>query len=116
MYRYCYVSILILRYSNICGQRYVASVHYFGTKGRNELIQLRCLEIQLHLGIVNRACSALDSHGFYELPFGWDADGVATLLRLSLWCNIASLIAVDIASLLRLMHVPLHCSSVFFMC
>ena len=26
---------------------------------------------------------------------------VATLLRLSLWCNIASLIAVDVASSLR---------------
>ena len=50
-----------------------------------ELIQLRCLEIRLHLGIVNRACSALGSHGFYEL-FG----------------DLASLVAV-VASLLRLM-------------
>ncbi len=61
-----------------------------------ELIQLRCLEIRLHLGIVKRACSALgltvvffllvrqnpnkfvfssyfvrQLHGFYELPCEW---------------------------------------------
>ena len=77
-------------------QKYVWSVHYFGTEGKNELIQLRCLEIRLHLGIVNRACSALgltvvffllvrqnpnkfvfcsyfvcQSHGFYELRVVW---------------------------------------------
>ena len=46
------------------------------------LIQLRCLEVRLHLGIVNRACSALGSRE----------------LSLAATCDSASLAVVRIAT------------------